>query len=267
MDSRAKIFAGIAMSIALVVMQVPSYFTAALKSAAPPVAAAVSGYGATYSSESNYAQVPSSPAGVISNFQVFFTNAGTTTWTVGTSTQVNLAVCAADGVTCNVASPNAAWNSGWLSDTAYATSTQSSVAPGSNGTFAFNVVLPAGTTDNLYRFFFALVLASTGEKILDEIHSEVIRVTDGTIYQVTTGVDSLDPVPAGSLRAAITAANASPGKDTIFFAIPSDGTPTITVGLATWRSSGSLSIPRARKQVVPAARPIPRPEVRSSTCE
>src|SRR5213592_2602159 len=55
-------------------------------------------------------------------FSVFFANTGSTVWAAGTATQVNLAICAADKITCNVAGPNAAWNPGtWLSQTAYTT--------------------------------------------------------------------------------------------------------------------------------------------------
>jgi adhesin/invasin len=53
-------------------------------------------------------------------------------------------VCAADKVTCNVASPNAAYASGWFSSTVYAT-VSTAVGPGQNGFFIWNFTVPAGT--------------------------------------------------------------------------------------------------------------------------
>src|SRR2546427_1524054 len=76
-------------------------------------AAAVGAYDSQYQFESAFlANLKPSDTGT---FSVFFANIGTVTWVVGTTSQVNLAVCAADKVTCNVASPQATWASGWLS--------------------------------------------------------------------------------------------------------------------------------------------------------
>ena len=61
-------------------------------------------------------------------FSVFFANIGTVTWVTGTTTQVDLAVCSADKITCNVASPYSSWNPGtWLSTTAYGAAAYSRV--------------------------------------------------------------------------------------------------------------------------------------------
>jgi hypothetical protein len=94
-------------------------------------------------------------------FTVFFGNTGTATWARNTRLQVNLAICREDKTTCNVFSPNAAWNDGWLSNIAYATHTQDTVAPGAVGTFKYRIKPPLGLPHANYRFHGDLVLAAT----------------------------------------------------------------------------------------------------------
>src|SRR6267142_4891064 len=96
------------------------------------------GKSSSYSGESVFTNLP---AGASGQFSVIFFNDGTTTWSPGA---VGLLICAADKVTCNVASPNAACASGWFSSTVYAT-VSATVAPGQNGFFIYNFVVPAGT--------------------------------------------------------------------------------------------------------------------------
>jgi adhesin/invasin len=96
------------------------------------------GNSSSYSGESVFTNLP---AGASGQFSVIFFNDGTTTWQPGV---VGLLVCAADKVTCNVASPNAAYASGWFSSTVYAT-VSTAVAPGQNGFFIWNFTVPAGT--------------------------------------------------------------------------------------------------------------------------
>ena len=92
-------------------------------------------------------------------FSVFFANIGTVTWVVGTTTQVNLAACRDDKVTCNVAPEEASWNPGtWLSTTAYATHAKVAVAPGDFSAFTYNIKVPAGATIGTYRFNGDLVI-------------------------------------------------------------------------------------------------------------
>src|SRR5437660_481186 len=86
------------------------------------VQAATPGYDSAYQFESAFLSLKPGDSGT---FSVFFANTGTTSWVAGASTQVNLAVCAADKVTCNVTSAQAAWATGWLSSPAYATATKS----------------------------------------------------------------------------------------------------------------------------------------------
>ena len=69
--------------------------------------------------------------GDTSTLVVFFQNTGAMDWVSNTATQVNLATCLDDKVTCNVAPKNFNWNPGtWLSTTAYATQAKADVAPG-----------------------------------------------------------------------------------------------------------------------------------------
>src|SRR2546427_10762629 len=132
-----------------------------LASAVP--ALAVTGYDYAYAGESAFVNI--SP-GQTQNFQVFFANTGTTTWSRGTSTQVDLAACLEDKVTCNAQDASeASWNSGWLSSTRYATTTQTTTAPAALGTFSYQITAPGGATAGTYRFNGDLVLSTTGEKI------------------------------------------------------------------------------------------------------
>ena len=190
-----------------------------LAQAIPATAAA--GYDSSYAGESAFVSLA---PGQSNQFQVFFANTGTTTWTVGSSTEVDLAACLADKVTCNAADPNnAAWNSGWLSATRYATSTQTSVAPGSIGTFKYTVAAPSGAAAGTYDFHGDLVLASTGEKVHPEGY-----------YQSAT-------VGAASGAATITLLNPANGTTTGGTSVTISGSgfvctpafPAVTFGTAT----------------------------------
>src|SRR2546430_1821722 len=135
--------------------------------------AATPGYDSAYQFESAFLSLKVGDSGT---FSVFFANTGTTGWTAGSGSQVNLAVCSADKVTCNVPSANAAWAQGWLSTTAYATHTKSFVAPGDFSAFTYNVRVPTGTTAGTYRFNGDLVLSTTGDRIHPEGYYQ-----DGTV--------------------------------------------------------------------------------------
>jgi hypothetical protein len=136
-------------------------------------AAAVTGFDSAYAGESAFLTLNPGQSGT---FTVFFANTGATTWTKGTSTQVDLAACLEDKVTCDQQDAREApFNSGWLSATRYATSTQTSVAPGQIGTFTYNVLVPTGAS-GLYRFNGALRLASTAEDIHNEGYFQDVNV-------------------------------------------------------------------------------------------
>ena len=129
---------------------------------APAPALAVTGYDSAYSGESAF--VTLNP-GETAAFQVFFSNTGTVAWTKGSDTEVDLAACLSDKVTCNAQDPSdTPWNNGWISNTRYATHTQAIVSTGSIATFAYNIKAPSSATGT-YRFNGDLVLAKTGERI------------------------------------------------------------------------------------------------------
>ncbi len=157
-------------------------------------ASAVTGYDSAYAGESAFVNI--SP-GQTQNFQVFFANAGTTTWSRGTGTQVDLAACLEDKVTCNAQdATESSWNSGWLSATRYATTVQTTTAPGALGTFSYNVTAPVGAAAGNYRFNGDLVLSTTGEKIHPEGYYQ-----DATIGGGGTGaavLTSLNPTSGTS---------------------------------------------------------------------
>src|SRR5437867_3201900 len=147
-------------------------------------ASAVSGYDSAYAGESAFVNI--SP-GQTQSFQVFFANTGTTTWSRGTSTQVDLAACLEDKITCNAQDASeASWNSGWLSATRYASTTQTTTAPGALGTFSYNIAAPANATAGTYRFNGDLVLSTTGEKIHPDGYYQ-----DATIGGTGTGAATL----------------------------------------------------------------------------
>jgi len=152
-------------------------------------ALAVTGYDSAYAGESAFVNI--SPGQTL-NFQVFFANTGTTTWSRGTGTQVDLAACLSDKVTCNaVEAANASWNSGWLSSTRYASTVQTTTAPGALGTFSYNIAAPANVVAGTYRFNGDLVLSSTGERIHPEGYYQDATVGGGAgAATLTTCTDS-----------------------------------------------------------------------------
>src|SRR5207247_9438108 len=151
--------------------------------------AATPGYDSAYQFESAFLSLKPGDAGT---FSVGFANTGTTAWTAGSGTQVNLAVCAADKVTCNVTSAQSTWASGWLSSTAYATHTKSVVVPGDFSAFTYNIKVPSGTTAGTYRFNGDLVLSSSGDRIHPEGYYQ-----DGTV-STGAGAAGITVTPAYS---------------------------------------------------------------------
>src|SRR5437762_4716467 len=171
--------------------------------------AATPGYDSAYQFESAFLSLKPGDSGT---FSVFFANTGTASWTAGSGSQVNLAVCAADKVTCNVTSAQAAWANGWLSSTAYATHTKSVVVPGDFSAFTYNVKVPAGTTSGTYRFNGDLVLSSTGDRIHPEGYYQ-----DGS---VSAG--------AGGTGITVTPAYSSDKDNQASTAVPGNGQHTYT---------------------------------------
>ena len=159
---------------------------------APTPALAVTGYDSAYSGESAFVTI--SP-GETQSFQVFFSNTGTLTWTKGASTQVDLAACLADKITCPAQDPaDSTWNSGWISSTRYATTTQATVAPGEMGTFAYNIKAPSNATAGTHRFNGDLVVASSGARIHPEGYYQ-----DATIEAIgSVPVPTPSPTPGST---------------------------------------------------------------------
>jgi hypothetical protein len=163
-----------ALALSMVAMAVP--------------ASAVTGYDSAYAGESAFVNI--SPGQTL-NFQVFFANTGTTTWSRGTGTQVDLAGCLDDKTTCNSQdATEASWNSGWLSATRYASTVQTTTAPGALGTFSYNIAAPANVTAGTYRFNGDLVLSSTGEKIHPEGYYQDATVGGNGTGATLTGCTS-----------------------------------------------------------------------------
>ncbi len=186
-------------------------------SAAQP-AAAVTGYDSAYFGESAFLSLA---PGTTGQFVAIFTNTASTGWVTGTATQVNLAVCLADKLTCNVASPNAAWNPGtWLSSTAYATTSTGYVGPGQQGFFVYSVRAPAG--GGYARFNGDLSLAATGAMIHPRGY-----------YQ-----DAFSAAPSGAAAAVLTSMTPTTGPTAGGTSVTITGTgfictptvPTVTVG-------------------------------------
>lgn len=135
-----------------------------------PANAAVAGYDSQYTFQSDW--LTRSP-GEQGTWSVTFKNTGTTTWTPGTSTDVQLAVCLDDKVTCNVSDPKEApFNNAWVSATRYARMNlpagKTSVATNDSASFTVNITVPAGQAPGTYFFNAALVKADTGEDIRNE---------------------------------------------------------------------------------------------------
>src|SRR5439155_6662066 len=140
-------------------------------------ARAATAYDSAYQFESAFLSLNSGDNGT---FSVFFANTGATAWVTGTPSQVNLAVCSADKLTCNISSPQAGWAVNWLSTTAYATAAKAAVPPGDFSAFTYSVKVPAGTSVGTYRFNGDLVVAAqatggescTGGAGCSKLHAE-----------------------------------------------------------------------------------------------
>ncbi|MDQ2913100.1 MAG: hypothetical protein M3T56_07570, partial [Chloroflexota bacterium] len=140
-------------------------------------AAAVATYDSSYATESAFVTIA---PGQTQSFQVTFVNTGTTAWVRGTASQVDLAACLSDKVTCNAQDASeATWNSGWMSAVRYATTTQATVPPGSFATFAYNITAPTNAAAGTYSFNGDLVLSTTGERIHPEGYFQDATVNSG----------------------------------------------------------------------------------------
>jgi hypothetical protein len=179
------------------------------------------------------------------NFQ--FNNSGTTSWTLGTATQVDLGACAPVAssrsqysIPCGVTSMNPTWNERWTSPSIYAAQVADVVGPGSLASYLWSVRVPDGTPPGSYQFLARLVSAAGSP--LGPVLSQTVRVPNGTVYTVNdVGDENLCNVDICTLRGAINRANdtsTSEGTDTIAFSIlgpttisPATALPNVTDGV------------------------------------
>lgn len=166
-------------------------FTAAalalgLVAQAAPASALTAGFDSAYSIESAFLTLNPGQSGT---FSVTFVNTGTSTWTTGSSTEVQLAVCLEDKVTCNASDASeAAFNNGWISATRYARPVQTSVGPGQPATFIYNVTAPSGTAAGTHRFNGDLVVSTTGDRIHPEGYFQDVTVPTTVGSCTPTGI-------------------------------------------------------------------------------
>src|SRR6266550_3672911 len=202
----------------------------------PTSALAVTGYDSSYNSESAFVMID---PGQTQSFQVFFVNTGTTTWAKGSDTEVDLAACRADKVTCNAQDPtDSTWNSGWLSTSRYATTTQASVAPGSVATFAYNIKAPTDATGT-HRFNGDLVVASSGARVHPEgYYQDATMKAVGSVTGPTPTPLNFTISPWAYACGTTTSGNPVTATDTLTGSCADDTPGTATASF----TSGALSL-------------------------
>jgi len=168
---------------------------ASLLAGAAGQAAAVSGYDSAYFGESAFLTLGPGQSG---QFAVGFNNTGSTGWLTGSASQVDLAICLPDKVTCNTVSPNAAFASSWLSSTDYATTSTTYVGPGQTGYFVYNVTVPAGTAPGTYRFNGDLALHATASMIHPQGYYQDVQVPSVGAAAKLGCVANPTSIPAGT---------------------------------------------------------------------
>ena len=192
------------------------------------------GYSSSYAGESVFLN---KAAGESGQFSAIFFNDGRVSWSPGV---VGLLVCLADKVTCNVASPNAAYASGWTSTTVYAT-VSATVAPGQNGFFIYNFAVPAGTAPGTVATFNGDVgLIGVGTELRPEGYFQV-NTTPGA---VTTGM-AISPTSAalpvgGQQQFTVTGA---PAGSTVSFTVEGGCGAVTSTGLFAATATNSPTQP------------------------
>src|SRR5688500_9502571 len=214
---------------------------------ATPANAAVPGYDSAYAGESAFLNLNQGQTGT---FTVFFANTGSTSWVRGTSTQVDLAACLEDKVTCNAQDASEApFNSGWLSATRYATTTQTTVAPGQIGTFTYNVMVPTTQASGTYRFNGAVVLAATGADIHNEGYYQDVTVGTPTGAATITSLTPSSGTVAGGTSVTIAGSGivCTPAFPTVNFGanagtVTSCGSTALTVVSPAGAAPGAVNV-------------------------
>jgi len=205
-----------------------------LVASATPANAAVAGYDSAYLGQSDW--LVRSP-GQTGSWTVIFQNTGTTTWTRGTSTEVEFAACLEDKVTCNAQDASeAGFNNGWLSATRYADMNQTAVDPGQAASFTVNITVPSSQPGGTHHFNGAVVKADTGADIRNEGAFFDVLVTGAATGGAAT-ITSLSPTTGstnGGTAVTITGTN--------FVCTPATPTVTFDTSAATVTSCGSTTI-------------------------
>jgi hypothetical protein len=233
---------------------------------------AAAGFDSAYAGESAFLTLNPGQAGT---FTVFFANTGTTAWTKGTATQVDLAACLEDKVTCNQQdageapfnppSPNS-----WLSATRYTTHTQTTVAPGAIGTFTYNVQVPS-TATGLHRFNGATVVSTTGADVHNEGYYQDVNIPGqqascNPTAITTTPVNAQETVGAThTQKATVTCSGGTPSANAaVTFAVqaPTNSLNSNLTLTAVTDASGNASVTWTRSNpdtdsvsVFPTAQP------------
>ena len=209
-------------------------------------AAAATGYSSSYFGESAFLTLAPGASG---QFAVGFNNTGSTGWLVGSSSQVDLAICLPDKTTCNVTSPNAAFASGWLSATAYATSSTTYVGPGQTGFFVYNVAAPSAAAAGTYRFNGDLALHNTASMINQQGYYQDADVAQPGVAPVLTSLTPNTGSNAGGTSVAIAGTGfvCNPTTPTVNFdpgnagTVTSCGASSLTV-TSPAHASGTVSV-------------------------
>jgi hypothetical protein len=150
-----------------VVMAVSTLLSLSTAAQANPITGG--GYSSSYAGESAFTNAG---VGETAQFSAIFFNDGSTTWQPGV---VGLLVCAADKITCNITS-NSTFAKNWYSSTVYATVT-TTVAPGQNGFFIYNITVPDGTPPGTATYFYGDVgIIQTGNMLRPEGYFQVNTV-------------------------------------------------------------------------------------------
>jgi hypothetical protein len=214
-------------------------------------ASAASGFDSAYAGESAFLTLGPGQSGT---FTVFFANVGTLSWVKGTASQVDLAACLDDKLTCNNQDASeAGFNDGtWLSPTRYTSQTQTAVAPGAVATFSYNVKVPTDATGT-HHFNGALVVSGSGADVHNEGYFQdvtVVQVSCTPTTIVTTPVTTQETVGVTHTQnATVTCANGagSVGAE-VTFAIqtPANSLNQSLVLKAVTNASGQASVTWSR---------------------
>lgn len=87
--------------------------------------------------------------GMVGQFQIFYANTGSATWTRGTPSESRLVLAGPKGHV----TPAGSWRNRWLSAETYCVQTQDVVAPGQLASYSFDVIVPSDAKRAEYRFY------------------------------------------------------------------------------------------------------------------